>query len=151
MLTIVDIFSRFSPALEPRFTFRGTDVVEVLERACKEVGFPAIICVDQGSEFVSRELDLWAYQRGVTLDFSRPTKPTDNAFIEAFKGRFPAECLTPTGSCPLRTPRKKWRLRADTTTAHQNTHSSMLLKRRDFADWDAIPWGILGSVALVRR
>jgi putative transposase len=43
--------------------------------------------VDQGSEFVSRDLDLWAYQRGVTLDFSRPGKPTDNAFIEAFNGR----------------------------------------------------------------
>jgi hypothetical protein len=39
----------------------------------------------------------------------------------------------------------------DFTTAHQNTHLSMLLKRRDFADWDAIPWGILGFVALVRR
>jgi putative transposase len=38
-------------------------------------------------------LDLWAYQRGVTLDFSRPGKPTDNAFIEAFNGRFRAECL----------------------------------------------------------
>ena len=36
--------------------------------------------VDQGTEFVSRDLDLWAYQRGVTLDFSRPGKPTDNAF-----------------------------------------------------------------------
>ena len=33
VLTIIDIFSRFSPALEPRFTFRGADVVEVLERA----------------------------------------------------------------------------------------------------------------------
>ncbi len=40
--------------------------------------------VDQGSEFVSRDMDLWAYQRGVTLDFSRPGKPTDNAYIEAF-------------------------------------------------------------------
>lgn len=38
-------------------------------------------------------MDLWAYQRGVTLDFSRPGKPTDNAFIEAFNGRFRAECL----------------------------------------------------------
>jgi putative transposase len=93
VLTIVDIFSRFSPALEPRFTFRGTDVVEILERVCKEVGFPATIRVDQGTEFVSRDLDLWAYQRGVTLDFSRPGKPTDNAFIEAFNGRFRAECL----------------------------------------------------------
>jgi putative transposase len=48
---------------------------------------------DQGTEFVSRDLDLWADQRGVTLDFSRPGKPTDNAFIEAFNGRFRAECL----------------------------------------------------------
>src|SRR5271165_170585 len=93
VLTIVDIFSRFSPALEPRLTFRGTDVVEVLERVCNEVGFPATIRVDQGSEFVSRDLDLWAYQRGVTLDFSRPGKPTDNAFIESFNGKFRAECL----------------------------------------------------------
>ena len=33
VLTIVDTYSRFSPALEPRFTFRGVDVVEVLERS----------------------------------------------------------------------------------------------------------------------
>ena len=57
------------------------------------MGFPATIRVDQGSEFVSRDLDLWAYQRGVTLDFSRPGKPTDNAFIESFNGKFRAECL----------------------------------------------------------
>ncbi|MGY4319349.1 hypothetical protein ACVWW1_008676 [Bradyrhizobium sp. JR3.5] len=43
VLTIVDIFSRSSPALQPRFTFRGPDVVAVLERACKDVGFPATI------------------------------------------------------------------------------------------------------------
>jgi putative transposase len=93
VLTIVDIFSRFSPALAPRFTFRGTDVVEILEGVCNEVGFPATIRVDQGTEFVSRDLDVWAYQRGVTLDFSRPGKPTDNAFIEAFNGCFREECL----------------------------------------------------------
>ena len=85
--------SRFSPVLEPRFTFRGADVVEVLEEVGRQVGFPAAIRVDQGTEFVSRDLDLWAYQRGVVLDFSRPGKPTDNAFIEAFNGRFRAECL----------------------------------------------------------
>lgn len=61
----------------------------VLERACKQVRFPATIRIDQGSVFVSRDLDLWAYQRGVTLDFSRPGKPT----IEVFNGRFRVECL----------------------------------------------------------
>jgi len=84
VLTIIDTFSRFSPAIEPRFNFRGADVVEVLERVGQEMGLPAVIRVDQGSEFVSRDLDLWAYQRGVTLDFSRPGKPTDNAYIESF-------------------------------------------------------------------
>jgi putative transposase len=83
VLTIIDTFSRYLPALEPRFSFRGTDVVDVLERVCAKIGFPATIRVDQGTEFVSRDLDLWAYHRGVVLDFSRPGKPTDNAFIES--------------------------------------------------------------------
>jgi putative transposase len=49
--------------------------------------------VDQGSEFVSRDVDLWADTKGVTLDFSRPGKPTDNAFAEGFNGRLRAERL----------------------------------------------------------
>ena len=31
-----------------------------------------------GSEFISKALDLWAYDNNVTLDYSRPGKPTDN-------------------------------------------------------------------------
>lgn len=93
ILTIVDTFSRFSPAIDPRLSYRGENVVQTLERICKTNGYPKTIRVDQGSEFISRDLDLWAYQNDVTLDFSRPGKPTDNAFIEAFNGRLRAECL----------------------------------------------------------
>lgn len=93
ILTIVDIFSRFSPATDPRFSYRGEDVVQTLERVCSQRGYPKSIRVDQGSEFISRDLDLWAYQKEVILDFSRPGKPTDNAFIESFNGKFRAECL----------------------------------------------------------
>jgi putative transposase len=93
VLTIIDTFSRFAPALDARFSYRGEDVVATLDAVCAEVGFPRTILVDQGSEFVSRDLDLWAYRHGVELDFSRPGKPTDNAFIEAFNGRLRAECL----------------------------------------------------------
>ena len=75
ILTVVDTFSRFSPAVVPRFNLRAADVVEVLERICCEGGYLAAIRVDQGSEFISRELDLWAYMKGVTLDFSRPGNP----------------------------------------------------------------------------
>jgi len=67
--------------------------VRTLEQACPKIGYPKTIRVDQGSEFISRDLDLWAYARGVTLDFSRRGKPTDNAYIEALNGRLRAECL----------------------------------------------------------
>jgi len=56
-------------------------------------GYPKTIRVDNGPEFVSKDLDLWAFMKGVTLDFSRPGKPTDNAFIESLNGKFRAECL----------------------------------------------------------
>ena len=45
------------------------------------------------SEFVGRLVDLWSHANGVTMEFSRPGKPTDNAFIESFNGSFRAECL----------------------------------------------------------
>jgi putative transposase len=77
----------------PRFSFKAADVVAVLDEVCRTLGYPATIRVDQGSEFISRELDLWAYMRGVELDFSRPGKPTGNAFIESLNGKFRAECL----------------------------------------------------------
>jgi putative transposase len=93
VLTIVDTWSRFSPAVDPRFSYKGEDVVATLERVCRQHGTPQSIRVDQGSEFISRDLDLWAYQNSVVLDFSRPGRPTDNAFIESFNGKFRAECL----------------------------------------------------------
>ena len=112
ILTIVDVFSRFSPTIDPRFSYCGEDVVATLERVCAEVGYPDSIRVDQGSEFISRDLDLWAYQNNVTLDFSRPGKPTDNAFIEAFNGRLRAECLNTHWFLTLEDARRKlenWR------------------------------------------
>jgi transposase InsO family protein len=58
-----------------------------------EYGCPKTIRLDNGPEFVSRELNLLAFMRGVTLDFSRPGKPTDKAFIESLNGKFRAEHL----------------------------------------------------------
>lgn len=49
--------------------------------------------MDHGTEFQSRALEDWAYQRGVQLDFIRPGKPVENAFIESFNGRLRDECL----------------------------------------------------------
>jgi transposase InsO family protein len=47
-------------------------------------GAPRMIRVDNGPELISKALDRRAYESGVTLDFSRPGTPTDNAFVESY-------------------------------------------------------------------
>jgi len=63
-VTIVDILSRFSPALQPRFTFRGANVVEVLERVCNEGTHPASTPgkrdgLPRGAQAATAALDCW--------------------------------------------------------------------------------------------
>ena len=94
LLTLVDNFSRESPQIEVDFSLTGKRVVEVLERLKWTRGLPQAIKVDNGSEFISKAVDFWAYRNKVKLDFSRPGKPTDNAFIESFNGRVRQECLS---------------------------------------------------------
>ena len=93
LLTIVDNHTRESLAIHVGRRIRGMDVVRVLDRIRAAHGLPEAICVDNGPEFISRELDCWAYWNKVRLDFSRRGKPTDNAYIESFNARFRLECL----------------------------------------------------------
>lgn len=93
VLAIVDAFSKVSPAIDARHRYTGADVVQTLERVTADYGYPKTIRVDNGPEFISKDLDLWAYMNDVTLDFSRPGKPTNNAFVEAFNGKVRAECI----------------------------------------------------------
>lgn len=93
VFTLVDNFSRVSPALEVDVSLTGKRVVEVLERLKWTQGLPKIIHCDNGSEFISRAVDDWAHRNGVKLDFSRPARPTDNPFIESFNGKLREECL----------------------------------------------------------
>ncbi len=79
VLTIDDAFSWFSPAVDARVSYRGEGVVATLERVSAGLGFPKSIRVDQGSEFVSRDLDLRFCRHGAIQDVSPVGKPTDNA------------------------------------------------------------------------
>jgi putative transposase len=93
ILTVLDCHTRESLAIAPRANFRAFQVVEVLDELARQRGKPRSLRVDNGPEFAGRMLDQWAYLNGVEIDFSRPGKPTDNAFIEAFNARFRTECL----------------------------------------------------------
>ncbi len=82
-----------SLAIDVAQSWTGEDVVATLNQIAATRRLPSTIKVDNGSEFISKILDKWAYERGVELDFSRPGKPTDNAKTESFNGRLRQECL----------------------------------------------------------
>ena len=112
MLTVVDLFTRECLAIDVGQSLKGEDVVRVLTAITYERGTPRTIKSDNGSEFISKVMDKWAYERGVELDFSRPGKPTDNANVESFNGRLRQECLNATWFLSLDDARGKieaWR------------------------------------------
>lgn len=93
VLTVIDTWSRVSPVMRVCRSATAMEVIEALDEAGRRHGRPKSIRVDQGSQFTSKELDLWAYGNGVVLDFSRPGKPTDNAYTESYNAIVRMECL----------------------------------------------------------
>jgi putative transposase len=110
-----------SPAIEVDHSLTGQRVAEVLDRIAPVYGLPKLIQVDNGPEFISKALDGWAYQNGVKLEFSRPGKPTDNAYIESFNGKFRAECLDQHWFASLQEARRlieRWRIHYNEVRPH---------------------------------
>ena len=92
-LTVVDDFTRESPAIEVDHSLPGDRVTRTLEQLARERGLPEAIVCDNGPEFQSHTLDFWAHRHGVALSFIQPGKPVQNAFIESFNGKLRDECL----------------------------------------------------------
>lgn len=93
-LTVVDIFTRYCLTIEVRKSFTSLSVAEIMESLKQKYKTaPKNIRLDNGPEFIGKELDQWADFNDVDLDFSRKGKPTDNAFCESFNGTFRDECL----------------------------------------------------------
>ncbi len=92
-LTIVDDFTKESIDIAVDHGISGHYVTRVLDQAIRFRGAPAAIRTDQGPEFTGKALDQWAYRNGVQLKLIQPGKPTQNAYIESFNGKFRDECL----------------------------------------------------------
>ena len=112
ILNVIDDCSRLCLALEPALSIPGEHVGRILDRAAAEYSWPSEIVVDNGPEFTSKALDKWAYERGITLYFIEPGKPTQNAFIESMNGKLREECLSATWFTSMRHARERiasWR------------------------------------------
>ena len=87
-LTVVDDCTKESVEIAVARRINGQGVADLLDAACRFRGYPSIIRTDQGPEFTGRALDQWAHANGVKLMLIQPGKPTQNAYIESFNGRF---------------------------------------------------------------
>jgi putative transposase len=120
-LNIVDDFSRECPAIEVDTSLPGVRVVRVLDRLAEARGLPREIVVDNGPEMIGKALDQWAWRNRVRLHFIDLGKPTQNAFIESFNGRFRDECLNENWFLNLADARRiieAWRLDYNSSRPH---------------------------------
>ncbi len=93
ILTVLDQFTKEGLCTHADRRQTGKKVVEQLDLLVAERGAPDSITIDNGGEFAGRDMETWAYQNNVKLDFIRPGKPVQNGFIESFNGRLRDECL----------------------------------------------------------
>lgn len=120
-LTVVNNFSRECLVIRLDRAIKGHDVMEHLKAAYTRC--PKRIQTDNGSEFISKALDKWAYENEVLMDFSRLGKPTDNPFIESFNGSFRDECLNVHWFLSMEDAREKiekWRNEYNTERRHSS-------------------------------
>jgi putative transposase len=122
-LNLMDGYTREALRIEPDTSLPGLRVVRVLEGLRERRGTPVAIQVDNGTEFTSRVVDQWAYQNQVALHFIERGKPTQNAFIESFNGKFRDECLNQNWFMDLRHAREvieAWRVDYNTVRPHSS-------------------------------
>jgi putative transposase len=93
VLTVVDQYTRECLTLHADTALSGEKVATDLDEVIASRGAPQSITVDNGTEFASKAMDVWAYTHGVHLDFIRPGRPVENGYIESFNGKLRDECL----------------------------------------------------------
>lgn len=122
-LSVVDTYTRECMTVEADTSLPGLRTVRILERLVYLHGLPDSIRVDNGPEFISKVLDEWAYRNGVKLDFIRPGKPVENAYVESFHGRFRDECLNENYFSDIHEAKGKieeWRIEYNTFRPHSS-------------------------------
>lgn len=93
LLNVIDDYNRQVLRIETDTSLPALRVIRVLEQLEESRGLPRMLRVDNGPEFISHKLDVWCKERGITLAFIEPGKPTQNAYVERFNGSIRRELL----------------------------------------------------------
>lgn len=120
VFTLVDDFTRASPGLLVDVALGAERLTAFLDALGV---LPTALVCDNGPEFTSQPFDQWAHARGVRLQFIRPGKPVENAYIEGFNGKFRDECLNESWFTTLADARHQidvWRVEYDVARPHSS-------------------------------
>ena len=93
IFNLVDDYSRECIAQIVDVPISGQRVARCLNELMRERGKPNHIVCDNGTEFTSKAMFFWGRDNRVKLNFIQPGKPTQNAFVESFNGKFRDTCL----------------------------------------------------------
>lgn len=93
LFTVVDDFTRACVLLVVDVALPAARIIRQLDQLRATTALPTTLVCDNGAEFTSQAFDQWAHTRGITLQFIRPGRPVENAYIESFNGRLRDECL----------------------------------------------------------
>ena len=93
VLNIVDDYTRECVGQLVEYSISGQRVARFLRELMEQRGKPRSITCDNGTEFTSKAMFFWSREHKVRLNFIQPGKPTQNAFVESFNGKFRDNCL----------------------------------------------------------
>ena len=121
ILNIVDDYSRECPGQLVDLSISGERLARFLNDLAKLRPLPESLVMDNGPELTSKAMFEWGQANRVALHFIEPGKPTQNAFVESFNGRFRDECLNEEWFVNLAHARaiiEAWRVHYNTTRPH---------------------------------
>lgn len=93
VLNLVDDYTRECIAQIVDTSICGLRLSRLLDQAIGERSRPQTLVCDNGPELTSKAMFFWSRRSAVKLHFIQPGKPTQNAFVESFNGKFREYCL----------------------------------------------------------
>lgn len=132
-LNVVDDFTRECLAIEVDTSISGHRVARILDVIADHRGYPETLVMDNGTELTSLAMLIWARDRHVRLHYIAPGKPTQNAYVESFNGKFRDECLNENTFDSLGEAREeieRWRNDYNSTRPHRGLANKRLKRSR---------------------
>lgn len=83
-LNVIDDYNREALLIAASHSLPAQRVTQCLDQVALKRGYPEMIRVDNGPEFLSNHFKKWAESHQILIYYIQPGKPAQNAFIERF-------------------------------------------------------------------